>query len=86
MSDLGFPLLFVAIALAIAWLVNSLVALLSGEHPRNTQGVWLDIVLGELRGLSSVFRSTCRPWLRWTIVAIVGIAVFGVLFFAFYAK
>jgi hypothetical protein len=50
MSDLGFLLLFVAIALAVAWLVNSLVAILSGEHPRDTQGVWLDIVLGELRG------------------------------------
>ena len=86
MSDLGFLLLFVAIALAVAWLVNGLVAILSGEHPRDTKDVWLDIVLGELRGLSSVFRSTRRPWLRWTIVAVVGMAVFAVLFFGFYAK
>ena len=86
MSDLGFLLLFVAIALGVAWFVNSLVAVLSGEHPRDTQGVWLDMMLGELRGLSSVFRSTRRPWLRWTIVAFVGIAVFAVLFFGFYPK
>ncbi len=53
-SDLWFIPLFAVVALGVAWLVNGLVALLSGEHPRDTRSVWLDIVLGDFRGFSSV--------------------------------
>ena len=85
MSDLGFLLIFAAIALAAAWLVNALVAYLSGEHPRDTPSVWLDMVLGELRGLSEGLSLIRRRWVRWTFAAVLGGAVFAVLFFVFHA-
>lgn len=85
MSDIGFLLLFAAIALAAAWLVNALVALLSGEHPRDTPSVWLDMMLGELRGFSAAL-SFIRPrWVRWTVATVLGGTVFVVLFFVFHA-
>jgi len=85
MSDLGFIAVFALLALGAAWLVNSLVALLSGEHPRDTKSVWLDMMLGDLRGFRSVF-SLFRPqWLRWTAALLLGIAVLALLYFGLYA-
>jgi hypothetical protein len=85
MNDLGFITVFALLALGAALLVNSFIALLSGEHPRDTKSVWLDIMLGELRGFSSAF-SLFRPqWLRWTVAVVLGIAVFLSLYFGLYA-
>jgi hypothetical protein len=84
MSDVGLLLLFAAIALGAAWVVNFVVALLSGEHSRDTRSVWLDIMLGEWRGFSGGL-SFIRPrWVRWTIAAVLGGAVFMVLLFMFH--
>ncbi len=86
MSDPRFLFVFAAIVLAAAWLVNFVVALLSGEHPRNTRSVWLDIVLGEWRGCSEGL-SFIRPrWVRWTIAAVLGGTVFVVLVFMFHEQ
>ena len=84
MSDLGFLLLFAVIALGAAWLVNSLVMLLSGEHPRDTGRVWFDMVLGGLRGLGEVLPFIRPRWFRWTVAVVLGVAVFAVLLFGFY--
>ncbi len=46
MSDFGLFFLFCAVALVFAWLVNFLVGILRGEHPKDTGRVWLDILLG----------------------------------------
>jgi len=59
-SDLSFIAVFALVALGVAWLVNSLVGLLSGDHPRDTRSVWLDILLGDFKGFSSGF-SFLRP-------------------------
>ena len=86
MTDLGVILLFALIALGVAWLVNGLVALLSGEHPRDTGRVWLDTMLSELRGLSSAFAFIHPRWFRWMVVGLTGIVIFVTLFFIFYAE
>lgn len=85
MSDLVILLALAGFALVAAWLVNVLVGYLSGEHPRDTPRVWLDMLLEELRGVSEVV-SFFRPrWVRWTVAAVLGGAVFGVLYFVFHA-
>jgi len=85
MNDLGFLLLFAAIALGAAWLVNSVVALLSGERPRDTLSVWLDMMLGELRGLGDGLSFIRRRWVRWMVAVVLGSVVFAVLLFVFHA-
>lgn len=84
MSDLGFIAIFALLALGAAWLVNSLVALLSGEDRRDTKSIWLDMMLGELREFWYVCSLFRRPWLRWTVAVVLGVAVFAILYFGFY--
>jgi hypothetical protein len=83
MFEIGLILLFAVISLGAAWLVNRLIALLSGDHPRDTGRVWLDIMLGDFRGVSS-FVASMPPGLRWIAIVAVGIAIAAVLFFVSY--
>lgn len=80
MSDLFFFAAFAGLALVVVWLVNGLVSLLSGDHPRDTKYVWLDMVLGELRGFAS-FLSQLRP--VWFMVAVVTLSVLAVIIVRF---
>jgi len=43
--DLALLAAFAVAAFLVAWVVNGLVGLLSGERPRDTGSLWLDIFL-----------------------------------------
>jgi hypothetical protein len=86
MSDVGFFLLWAVLTLGAAWLVNGLVALLSGEHPGDTGSVWLDMMLGELRGLLEGLSLIGRRWVLWTVAVVLGALAFAVLHFVLHAK
>jgi len=45
MFDLAFLAAFAVAAFLVAWIVNGLVGLLSGEKPRDTASLWADIFL-----------------------------------------
>jgi hypothetical protein len=45
MFNLAFLAAFVIAAFLVAWVVNGLVGLLSGEKPRDTASLWLDVFL-----------------------------------------
>jgi len=45
MSSLIMLAMFAVAAFLVAWVVNGLVGLLSGERPRDTGRLWLDIFL-----------------------------------------
>jgi hypothetical protein len=45
MDRLIMPAMFVVAAFLVAWIVNGLVGLLSGERPRDTGSLWLDVFL-----------------------------------------
>ena len=45
MMDLGIFLLFCLAALLVAWVVNAIVNVLSGEKRNDTGSLWIDIVL-----------------------------------------
>ena len=83
MSDMGFLLLFALVALGVAWLANALVSIMSGEHPRDTGRTWLNIMYGELRGLFDGLSLIRLRWVRWSIVLVLGCAVFLILFFVY---
>jgi len=89
MSDFGLLLLFGGIALIGAWFVNFMVGLLSGEHPRDTERVWWDILLrmfalGELGVLGRILNYINASWAR-RILAVVGfIALVVFIVQAFY--
>ncbi len=78
MSDIWFIILLSVGMLVAAWVVNAFVAMLSGEHPRDTGRVWLDMMFGELQVLLSAI-----PFLRrsiWVItVGVIVVMVAGML-------
>lgn len=45
MSTFALLAMFAVAAFLVAWVVNGLVGLLSGEHPRDTGRLWLDTFL-----------------------------------------
>jgi len=45
MNSVVMVAVFAVAAFLVAWVVNSLVGLLSGERPRDTGSLWLDIFL-----------------------------------------
>ena len=77
MSEVTFILVFGGVMLAAAWLVNALVGLLSGDHPRDTFRVWMDMLSSDWHWVGAVVWFVRPRWVRW-ILAI------GLLFGAVY--
>jgi hypothetical protein len=80
MTWLGMVILVCLVTLCAAWLVNCMVSILSGDHPRDTGRVWLGILFGELKELGEVLSSIRPRWLRFLVAIAVGFAVFAYLF------
>ena len=80
MVELATIALLVAIALGAAWIVNVFVTLMSGEHPHDTRSVWLDILIGDFRGVREVIAEFQPRWLRWIVGAVLLTVVFAILF------
>ena len=58
MRDIWFIILFAVLALAVTCIVNAVVAVLSGEHPRDTIRIWLDDMIGWIGDLVPAGRPT----------------------------
>jgi hypothetical protein len=76
MSDLGFILLIVLVALFVAWFANFLLSLIRGEHSRDTGRVWWDLM--DLDFLEGVFKNITgsRVRLIFVLIGFVALLVF----------
>jgi len=70
MSDIWFILLFAVLALAVTWIVNAVVAVLSGEHSRDTIRIWLDDMIGWIGDLVPAGRPTTIRLLYAAVAAL----------------
>jgi hypothetical protein len=80
MSSLGFFLLVCLVALFVAWLVNALVGVLSGEKPGDTGRLWLDVVLrifalGRLSFVGRMLNYSGGVWPRRILYAVGALAI-----------
>ena len=83
---LNFILLCVmaGFALLIAWGVNALVGLMSGENPRDTGRQFSDIffrILGMMRlgWMGRVLNNFDHPWIRWIVYCAGGLLILSAI-------
>jgi hypothetical protein len=84
MSRLAIFGLICGFALLAAWLVNALVGILSGEHPKDTGRVWSDIIMRIFATMEFGLIGRILGYLAtagWPLRVLYGLGTVGILRF-----
>ena len=84
MSTLAMFGLFCGFALLAAWLVNTLIGIMSGEHPKDTGRVWSDIIMRIFGALEFGLVGRILGYLAttgWPLRVLYGLGAVGILAF-----
>jgi len=84
MSTIAMFALFCAAALLVAWVVNTLVGIMSGEHPRDTGRLWSDIIMRIFAAMEFGLVGRIFGYMAsvgWPLRVLYGLGAIGVLAF-----
>jgi hypothetical protein len=84
MSTFAIFVLLCVAALVVAWVVNALVGILSGEHPKDTGRLWSDIVLRVFAAMKFGFLGRFVGYMAstgWRLRVLYALGVLGIVAF-----